>query len=97
MPSAKPKVSIHTHKVADRGRLVMALRFDYTPRLMPAPQAAHYLGMSESKLRTLEIPRRMDGGKRVYHINDLIAYADSLPIEGEYEANTCDATFGVKS
>ncbi|MEM9578261.1 MAG: DNA-binding protein [Pseudomonadota bacterium] len=75
----------------------MALHFDFPPRLMPGPQAAHYLGVSESKLRTLEIPRRVLDGKRVYHINDLIAYADSLQFDGEGEPNSCDAIFGAKS
>lgn len=59
--------------------------FDFAPRLMPAPRAAWYLGVSETKLRDLPIPRRELGGKRVYHRADLDAYADSLPIEGETE------------
>ncbi|MBY6163260.1 helix-turn-helix domain-containing protein [Mameliella alba] len=75
----------------------MALHFDFPPRLMPGPQAAHYLGVSESKLRTLPIPRRELDGKRLYHINDLVAYADGLPIEGEAEPNSCDSIFGVNS
>lgn len=73
------------------------LHFDFPPRLMPGPQAAHYLGVSESKLRTLPIQRRVLDGKRLYHINDLIAFADCLNIEGEPEANQCDTIFGVKS
>ena len=68
----------------------------FVPRLMPAPAAAHYLGVSESKLRELDIPRRALGAKRLYHIADLDAYADALPIEGEAEANTCDALLGAK-
>lgn len=75
----------------------MAKSFDFPPRLMPTVQAAHFLGMSESKLKALPIPRRIDGGNRLYHINDLIAYADALPVEGKGDANSCDATFGVKS
>lgn len=75
----------------------MSLSFDFTPRLLPAPQAAHYLGMSQSKLRTLDIPRRMNDGKRVYHINDLIAFADSLPMEGTREEGTCDDIFEAGS
>ena len=60
---------------------------------MPAPAAAHYLGVSESTLRTLGIPRRQRGANRLYHVADLDAYADALPIEGE----TCDAdeAFGI--
>lgn len=71
----------------------MPVTRDFAPRLMPAPQAAHYLGVSASKLRGLPIPRRMLDGKRLYDRIDLDAYADSLPSE-EGEANTCDAAFG---
>lgn len=56
---------------------------DFPPRLMPAPVAAHYLGVSESTLRTLELPRRQLGAKRVFDKADLDAYADSLPYDGE--------------
>lgn len=65
----------------------------FAPRLLPAPQAAHYLGVSESTLRTLGIPRRMLGAKRLYDRIDLDAYASDLPTEGsESEGpNTCDA------
>ncbi|MEP5732189.1 MAG: DNA-binding protein [Sulfitobacter sp.] len=63
----------------------MALHFDFPPRLMPGPQAAHFLGASESKLKSLAIPRRVLDGKRVYHINDLVAFADALSLEGESE------------
>ncbi len=65
----------------------------FPPRLMAAPAAAHYLAVSETKLRALPIPRRVLDGKRVYHITDLDAYADSLPMEGE-GANSCDEAFG---
>ncbi len=50
---------------------------------MPAPVAAHYIGVSESTLRTLGLPRRQLGAKRVYDKADLDAYADSLPYDGE--------------
>lgn len=75
----------------------MALHRDFPPRLMPAPQAAHYLGCSVTKLRDLPITRRELGGKRVYDKADLDAYADSLPYEGieEESENTCDAPFPV--
>ncbi|QFS84012.1 hypothetical protein FIV09_14340 [Roseivivax sp. THAF197b] len=72
-----------------------AVPISFTPRLLPAPQAAQYLGVSESKLRTLPIPRRILDAKKLYHINDLIAYADGLPVEGESEVNSCDAIFGA--
>lgn len=64
----------------------------FAPRLLPAPQAAAYLGVSESKLRLLAIPRRILDGKRLYDRLALDEYASGLPIEGEEpEENTCDA------
>lgn len=63
---------------------------DFPPRLMPAPVAAHYLGVSESMLRTLSLPRREIGAKRLFDKADLDAYADSLPYEGR-EETTCQA------
>lgn len=65
-----------------------------TPRLMPAPVAAAYLGISETKLRSLAIPRKALDGKRVYEKADLDDYADRLPYEGELRGNTCDQFFG---
>ncbi|WP_335752787.1 DNA-binding protein [Sulfitobacter sp.] len=73
--------------------LPMPVTRDFPPRLMPAPQAAHYLGVSESTLRTTSIPRKPMGSKRVYDRYDLDAYADSLPYEGKSEENTCDKVF----
>lgn len=65
-----------------------------TPRLMPAPLAASYLGISETKLRSLAIPRKALDGKRVYEKADLDDYADRLPYEGETGGNSCDQFFG---
>lgn len=62
----------------------------FPPRLLPAPAAARYLGVSESLLRTLPIPRRELNRKRVYDRSDLDLYADSLPYEGQADA-TCAA------
>jgi hypothetical protein len=59
----------------------------FVPRLLPAPQAAAYLGVSETKLRALPIPRRMLDGKRLYDVRALDAYADDLPIEGDAPVN----------
>ncbi len=67
----------------------------FPPRLLPAPEAAHYLGVSETKLRDLGIPRTILGGKRLYDRLALDNFASSLPVEGETEANTCDAAFGT--
>lgn len=65
----------------------------FLPRLLDATEAAHYLGMSPSKLRTLELPRKIAGGKRLYERRDLDEYADSLPYESG-EENSCDSLFG---
>lgn len=64
----------------------------FVPRLLPAPEAAHYLGISETTLRNLGLPRRMLGGKRLYDRLTLDDYASGLPVEGEDsgESNTCD-------
>lgn len=72
----------------------MPISRDFAPRLMPAPQAAHYLGVSSSTLRTLPIARKENGAKRLYDVRDLDAFADALPYEGEAEENTCDKVFG---
>ena len=53
----------------------------FTPRLMQAPAAAHYLGVSVSKLRSLPVPARKSGRNVLYDINDLDRYADGLPYE----------------
>ena len=55
----------------------------YAPRLLPADQAAAYLGMSATKLRSLPIPRKVLDGKRLFDRMDLDAYASDLPYEGE--------------
>lgn len=73
----------------------MPAALTFPPYLMPATQAAHFIGVSESTLRSLNLPRRRIGTKRLYHINDLIAYADALPIEGESEDEACDNLFGL--
>lgn len=62
---------------------------------MPAPVAAHYIGVSESKLRALGLRRRHLGAKRVYDKADLDAYADRLPYDGQEETNSCDGLFGA--
>lgn len=60
---------------------------EFPPLLMPAPAAAHYLGVSESTLRVLGLPRRVIGAKRLYDRRDLDAWADSLPYEATEEVN----------
>ena len=71
----------------------MPVTLDFAPRLMPAPQAAHYIGVSASSLRTLPIPRKENGSKRLYDKRDLDEYVDALPYEGQTGENTCDAVF----
>lgn len=64
----------------------------YPPRLLPAPEAAAYLGVSVTTLRGLPIQRRILGGRKLYDRIDLEAYASSLPTE-DIGGNTCDAVF----
>lgn len=76
---------------------------DITPRLLSAPRAAAYLGVSATTLRGLPIPRRQLGGRRLYDIRDLDAYADDLPYidpvpedgRRESEGACADRAFGV--
>ncbi|MBL3571358.1 hypothetical protein BV509_20420 [Rhodovulum sulfidophilum] len=76
----------------------MPLTLCFAPRLMPAGQAAHYLGVSVSKLRTLPITSKQLDGKRVWDLRDLDAYADNLPTHGESDqGNTCDALFTARA
>jgi hypothetical protein len=48
---------------------------------MKTAAAAHYLGLSASKLRTLDLPCKREGGNVLYDIRDLDAFADRLPYE----------------
>lgn len=59
------------------------MTFHFTPRLMKTEAAAHYLGISASKLRSLDLPRRMSGANRLYDVHDLDSYVNDLPYEGE--------------
>jgi hypothetical protein len=65
----------------------MPISTEFAPRLMPAPQAAHYIGVSESTLRELGLPRKQLGAKRLYDRIELDAYVNSLTTEGETLAN----------
>lgn len=60
---------------------------EFAPLLMPAPAAAHYLGVSESTLRGIGLPRKVVGAKRLYDRRDLDQWADSLPYEQHEVAN----------
>jgi hypothetical protein len=67
---------------------------------MPAAAAAHYLGMSESKVRRLNIRRRICNGNRLYDIHDLDEYAETLEIEGIgicQKNEQADRAFGIPS
>ena len=76
------------------------LAHSFAPILLGATAAAHFLGVSESTLRTLGIPRKMLGAKRLYDHRDLIAYVDELDYEAERNKPTsdeeaCDEAFGL--
>lgn len=53
---------------------------------MKAKAAAHYLGISETKLRGLNLPSKKDGANVLYDRADLDAWADALPYDGIGEA-----------
>lgn len=73
----------------------------FAPRLLAAPKAAAYLGISETTLRGLNLPRRILGTRRLYDRLMLDEYADSLPETGEavdtFERDQaeCDRLFGA--
>ncbi len=76
----------------------MKMDLTYPARLLPTPHAAAYLGVSETKLRSLPIPRKMLDGKRLYDRLALDEYASSLPTEGDEggdEVRRCDEAFGT--
>ena len=54
----------------------------FAPRLLGEAAAAAYIGVSPSKLRTLDIPRKESGGRKLFDRMDLDEWADSLPYEG---------------
>lgn len=66
----------------------------YPPILLPEPEAARYLGVSQTTLRTLGLQRKVLGRRRLYYRLDLEAFAADLPLDGESE-NTFDAAFGT--
>lgn len=55
-------------------------------RLMKAHDAATYLGMSVTKLKSKGLPARRDGGNVLYDRLDLDDYADNLPYDGNKQA-----------
>lgn len=59
------------------------MTYQFPPRLMKAAAAAHYLGISETKLRSLSLPQRRHGGNVLYDIRDLDDYADAIPYEAQ--------------
>ena len=72
----------------------------HPPAGMREPHAAAYIGLSISKLRSMENPppHRWVGGVKVYARRDLDAWIDSLPTaeeaaQDEAEAS-CNAVFG---
>lgn len=74
------------------------MTYHFPPRLMQAKAAAHYLGISESKLRGLKLPSKPVGGNVLYDRADLDAWADALPYDriGETGKSTCEGAFGRK-
>lgn len=55
--------------------------------LFSETDAARFLGIGRSNLRSLALPRKKLGARRLYHIDDLIEFVDSLPYDGEEDEN----------
>ena len=66
-------------------------RLACTPALLSERDAAHYLGISPSKLRSLGLPRRKLDGRRLYDRVDLDAYVSTLPYDTESDQACRDA------
>ena len=62
-------------------------------RLLGERAAAEYLGIGPTYLRSLGLPRRVLGARRLYDVADLEAFADALPYEGDSGGNGCDEVF----
>jgi len=91
---AQQQASTITRKPSARAAIA------FRPRLMRKSEAAAYLGISPSRLVTLDIPHKQDGRCRLYEVADLDAYADAIPYadrqdQERAEAEQCDALFGV--
>lgn len=72
----------------------------FTPRLMQADQAAHYLGVSVTYLRSLDLQRKRLGSKRLYDVLELDDFASSLPndrIDDNGAQAGCDRAFGCST
>lgn len=69
----------------------------FAPFMLSSADAAAYLGVSETTLRSLPIPRKVYGVRRLYMRVDLEAYAKDLPYESDVidaaEREKCDARF----
>lgn len=78
----------------------MAAYRDFPPRLMQAVAAAHYLGISPTKFRTLGIPFKRSGANCLWDRLDLDRYADGLPYdptkeEEEMKCGAADRAWGT--
>ena len=69
--------------VAQQVLLLMTARLAIQPALLGEKDAAAFLGIKETKLRELGLPRRKLGRRRLYDRRDLEAYVDSLPYDDE--------------
>ncbi|WP_282029838.1 helix-turn-helix domain-containing protein [Paracoccus marcusii] len=75
----------------------------FAPRLLSSARAAAYLGISETTLRTLALPRRILGTRRLYDRYELDAFADGLEVEDsaadqlQKDQAECDRLFGLTS
>ncbi|MEM1345750.1 MAG: helix-turn-helix domain-containing protein [Pseudomonadota bacterium] len=59
----------------------MAQSASFLPRAMGEADAAKYIGLSPTTLRSLGIPRRVYGSRRLYERADLDDFLNNLPFE----------------
>lgn len=73
----------------------------YAPILLGVADAARYIGVSQTTLRSLPIPKKRLGARVLYHRFDLEAYAAEIHYDGEYidtaekDREECDRLFGA--
>lgn len=73
----------------------------YAPILMGVADAALYIGVSQTTLRSLPIPKKRLGARVLYHRFDLEAYAAEMNYDGEQietlegDREECDKLFGA--
>ena len=72
---------LHGVRMKERGPISLPVA------LLSESDAARFLGIGKSNLRSLGLPRKKLGARRLYYIDDLMEFVDSLPYDCEEEEN----------